>query len=124
LDEWFQKHNRGYENTQIQVYPMNDEFWFLVRHGDTFARAAKLEERKMEVIHFRPAKDDVVVYSPKRDELRIHAGTKGERELYRTAFGLRLMGDDNYFSRRKAFTTKDENHSGRVRRASRLGRKG
>ncbi len=104
LDDWFKEHNRGYENTQIQVYPINDEFWFLVRHGDTFARAAKLEQRKMEVIHFRPAKDDVVVYSPKRDELRIHAGTKGERELYRTTFGQRLQSDGNYFSERKAFT--------------------
>jgi hypothetical protein len=104
LDEWFQTHNRGHENTHIETYQMKDEVWFLVRHGDTFARTAKLEQRKMEVLHFHPAKDDVVVYSPKRDELRIHAGTKGERELYRTTFGLRLQGDDNYFCQRKAFT--------------------
>ncbi|HMJ91653.1 MAG TPA: hypothetical protein VK530_17660 [Candidatus Acidoferrum sp.] len=103
-DAWFKEHNRGHENTQIQVYLINGEIWFLIRHGDTFARAAKLEQRKLEVIHFRPAKDDVVVYSPKRDELRIHAGTKGERELYRTAFGQRLKGDANYFLLRKAFT--------------------
>lgn len=104
LDGWFKEHNRGEQTTHIEVYVMDGEFWFLVRHGDTFARAAKVEQQKMEMLHFRPAKDDVVVYSPKRDEIRIHAGTKGEKELYRTAFGMRLMGDDNYFSERKAYT--------------------
>jgi len=66
---------------------------------------AKLEKgRRLKMLHFRPAKDDVVVYTPERDELRIHAGTKGERELYRRTFGMRLFGDDRYFSERKAFT--------------------
>jgi len=59
--------------------------------------------RRVKMLHFRPAKDDVVVYCPERDELRIHAGAKGERELYRCTFGMRLFGDDRYFSERKAF---------------------
>lgn len=104
LDAWFTKHNRGEQTAQIEVYSMDGEFWFLVRHGDTYARKAKVERKKTEILHYRPAKDDVVVYSPERDEIRIHAGTKGEKELYRKAFGLRLHGDGDYFSEGKAYT--------------------
>ena len=104
LDAWFKEHNRGEQTASVEVFAMDGEFWFLVRHGDTFARTAKVEKKKTEMLHFRPAKDDVVVYSPERDELRIHAGTKGEKELYRRAFGRRLMGDDGHFSERMAYT--------------------
>lgn len=104
LDGWFQAHNRGEQTAQIEVHALDGEFWFLVRHGDTFARTATVELRRTAVLHFRPAKDDVVVYAPERDELRVHAGTKGERELYRRAFGRRLMGAADYFSERKAYT--------------------
>ena len=104
LDAWFAKNNRGEQTAHVEVYPIDGEFWFLIRHGDAFARTTKLMRKTSEVLHFRPAKDDVVVYSPKRDEIRIHASTKGERELYRTTFGLRLFGDDNYFCNRKTLT--------------------
>jgi len=104
LDAWFKAHSRGEQTTWIEIFPMDGEFWFLVRHGDTFARTAKVDKRKMEMLHFRPAKDDVVVFSPQRDEIRIHAGTKGERELYQETFGVRLFGDPRYFSERKAYT--------------------
>ena len=105
LDSWFRDNNRGEENAFIEPYAIDGEFWFLVRHGDTFARLEKLERgRRLRMLHFRPAKNDVVVYTPERDEIRIHAGTKGERELYRRAFGKRLLDDDRYFSERKAFT--------------------
>lgn len=104
LDEWFKAHNRGNKTAQIEMKVMDAEFWFVVRHGDTYARAPKVEDGKWSVVHFRPAKDDVIVYSPKRNEIRIHAGTKGERELYRRKFGERLFGDPEYFCERKAYT--------------------
>lgn len=104
LDAWFREHHRGHETTRIELHELDGEFWFLVRHGDTFARKAKVEARRWEIMHFRPAKDDVVVYAPKRDEIRIHAGTKGEKELYRRAFGRWLTGREDYFSERKAYT--------------------
>ena len=63
-----------------------------------------MNERKTEMLHYRPEKDDVAVYSPDLDEIRIHAGTKGERELYRKQLGQRLFGDDDYFSQKKACT--------------------
>lgn len=104
LDTWFKAHQRGHENTRIEVHQLDGECWFLVRHGDTFARTAKLEARRMEIMHFRPAKDDVVVYAPKRDEIRVHAGTKGEKELYRRAFGRLLFDAEDHFCERKAYT--------------------
>jgi hypothetical protein len=104
LNDWFKANNRGEQTACIEVYPMDGEFWFLVRHGDTFARMAKLEKGSLKMLHFRPAKDDVVVYDPVRDEMRVHAGSKGEKELYLEAFGMRLFADNRYFSERKAFT--------------------
>ena len=105
MDEWFPKHNRGAQTTHVEVYAMDGECWFLIRHGDTYARMpTAIENRRVRVLHFRPTKDDVVVYSPERDEIRIHAGTKGEKELYVETFGVRLFGDDKHFSERKAYT--------------------
>jgi hypothetical protein len=104
LDEWFKENNRGDHTANIELYALDGEFWFLVRHGDTFARMAKLEMGKLRMLHFRPAKDDVAVYSPSWDEIRIHAGSKRERELYQRTFGIRLFGDDRHFSEKKAFT--------------------
>jgi hypothetical protein len=88
----------------VDPHLIDGEYFFIIRHGDTFIRTAKVNEQKTEMLHFRPEKDDVVVYSPELDEIRIRAGTKGERELYRKQFGLRLFGDDEYFSQRKAYT--------------------
>jgi hypothetical protein len=104
LDGWFVEHNRGHETTQISRHEIDGEWWFVIRHGDTFLRTAKVEKQKTTFLHFRPAKDDVVVFSPGYDEIRIHAATKGERELYREEFGVRLRGNDKYFSERKSFT--------------------
>lgn len=105
FDDWFPLHNRGKQTTHIDPYYIEGEYWFVIRHGDTFARMpTAVENREVRILHFRPAKDDVVVYSPERDEIRIHAGTKGERELYRQTFGIRLFGDAEHFSERKAYT--------------------
>jgi hypothetical protein len=104
LDRWFAGHNRGHETTQVVAYPIEGEVWFVIRHGDTFSRMPMVKGREVTVLHFRPTKDDVVVYATARDEIRIHARTKGERELYRTAFGRCLFGDDQHFSERKAYT--------------------
>ena len=102
VDEWCQAHTRGEGTVQVGHHEIDDEHWFLVRHGDTYARTATVEQDK-PVIHYRPAKDDVVVYAPEFDEIRIHAGTKGEKELYRASFGQYLHGDPNLFSEPKAY---------------------
>jgi hypothetical protein len=104
LDEWFKAHQRGHETTRIEFHELDGELWFLVRHGDTFTRRTKVEARRWEIMHFRPAKDDVVVYAPKRNEIRVHAGTKGEKELYRRAFGRLLTGNGEHFGERKGYT--------------------
>lgn len=98
LDLWFSQHNRGQGTTKIETYPIDGEFWFMIRHGDTYTRTPKVEQQRSEIIHYRPEKDDVVVYAPDLDEIRIHAGTKGEKELYQGKFGFYLFGQENYFS--------------------------
>jgi hypothetical protein len=104
LDAWFSRHNRGRRTTRIEPYELEGEFWFLIRHGDTYARTAKVEENRSEIIHYRPEKDDVVVYAPEADEIRIHAATAGENRLYRRQFGLHLFGREDYFGHSAPFT--------------------
>ncbi len=105
LDAWFARHHRGRETAAVEMYPIDGEYWFLVQHGDTYVRAPAIEERKRKgVLHFRPERDDVVVYSPEQDEIRINARTRGERDLYREAFGLMLRGSQDYFSERRTYT--------------------
>lgn len=109
LDHWFARHHRGHNTSRIELYTFAaasgpPEYWFLIRHGDTFSRTSKVEQQKTEIIHFRPQRDDVVVYSQARNELRINARSRGERDLYVRAFGRYLRGDPGYFSVRNTYT--------------------
>ncbi|MBA4150298.1 MAG: hypothetical protein H0X66_19480 [Verrucomicrobia bacterium] len=103
LDNWFGANDRGKETVLIEKFELNGEEWYVIRHGDTYFRSSRIEKRKVEVVHYRPAKDDLVVYNPQRDELRINAKLKGERELYRAAFGQYLHGFENYFRVRETY---------------------
>jgi hypothetical protein len=104
LDSWFAAHYRGRQTTRVELYPIHNEHWFLVRHGDTYTRSPAVEGPKTEILHFRPERDDVVVYSPEHDEIRINTRTKGERDLYREQFGLMLRGSRHYFSEHYTYT--------------------
>ena len=68
LDEWFAEHNRGKQTARVDVHAIDGEYHFIIRHGDTFIRTAKVEQQKTEMLHYGPEKDDVVVYSPELDE--------------------------------------------------------
>jgi hypothetical protein len=104
LDNWFLANGRGSETTRVEVYPMQREYWFLIRHGDLFTRTPKVERQETHILHFRPERDDVVVYSPALDELRVNARTQGERDLYIRQFGIHLGGSADYFSNRSTYT--------------------
>jgi len=104
LDQWFARHQRGHNTTRCELYSIDAEYWFLVRHGDTFSRTPKVEAQQTEILHFRPERDDVVVYSPRLDEIRINARTRGERELYVRQFGQCLRGSEDYFSCRSTYS--------------------
>jgi hypothetical protein len=104
MEEAFRRRNRGQQTTRIDVHLIDAEYWFLIRHGDTYTRIPTVSNGQISVLHFRPSKDDVVVYSPRHDEIRIHAGAKWEKDLYQKAFGRGLFGDEQHFSERKAFT--------------------
>src|SRR2546423_288474 len=45
LDAWFDRNHRGQETTKIEVYLLEGEYWFLVRHGATFTRTPKVERQ-------------------------------------------------------------------------------
>lgn len=103
VDDWCRENHRGENTVSISKHPLDGEWWFLIQHGGLMARMPKVENQKTEILFYRPGKDDVVVYNLGRDEIRIHAGSKGEKELYRAEFGQRLRGDPAYFSERKNF---------------------
>jgi len=113
LDEWFARNQRGAESTRIEIYPMEGDYWFMIRHGDMFNRVAAVERQETEILHFRPERDDVVVYSPGFDELRVNARTKSERDLYIEQFGLHLRGSRDYFSQRQPYTLEPLRRLGR-----------
>ncbi|HEV2391944.1 MAG TPA: hypothetical protein VG146_06230 [Verrucomicrobiae bacterium] len=104
LDPWFAQHLRGRNTTHVELYPLNGDYWFVVRHGDAFTRALTVEQQHTEVLHYRPERDDVIAYCPGRAELRINARTRGERELYRRKFGLWLLGCEDSFGCRSTYT--------------------
>jgi hypothetical protein len=113
LDAWFARNQRGVESTRIEVYPVDGDYWFLIRHGDLFNRVAKVDRQQTEILHFRPERDDVVIYSPRLGELRVNARTKGERDLYIEQFGLHLHGHADYFSGRRPYTLEPLRTAGR-----------
>lgn len=107
IDTWLGEECEGEERvTEVEVYEVDGEFWFLIRRGDTFARLAVVEPGGFRVKRLRPARDLVVVYSPERDELRVHGRTAGEKSMCRDVFGRRLMGERDYFRVKKTFTLK------------------
>lgn len=114
LDLWYAANSRGDETAVVEEYGLDGERWFLVRHGDTFTRSAKVEKREMEVLHYRPAKDDVVVFAPARNELRINARTKGEKDCYREGFGFFLNGFRDCFEETKTHTLEPLRKLGRA----------
>jgi hypothetical protein len=113
LDGWFASHNRGRCTTRIEHYQIDQEIWYLIRHGDSFSRTPKVEQWKTEIIHFRPQKDDVVVHSPDFDEIRINARTRGERQMYRRLFGAYLKGDAEHFFDKRTYTLEPLRTDGR-----------
>jgi hypothetical protein len=104
LDAWFARNQRGEESTQIEIYSMEGDHWFMIRHGDLFNRVSTVDRQHRAILHFRPERDDAVVHSARLRELRVNARTQGERDLYIEQFGLHLHGSANYFSERRPYT--------------------
>jgi len=103
LDLWFDEHKRG-TGSKVLFFDYVDKISFLVRHGMPFKREGSLKEGQPETVFYRPEIHDVLVYDRIANELSVHAGTKGERELYLTAFGRHLFSDTEYFPHAEKFT--------------------
>ena len=97
MDVWFEKKRRG-RGCRVLVYPRDGECWFMVRHGEPCRREGTHEQQgEPSSVFYRPQQHDILVYGAARGEIRIHAGSKGERELYRKCFGAYLFSDENFF---------------------------
>jgi len=103
LDLWFDDHKRG-TGSKVRYFDYGNKVSVLVRHGMPFKREGSLKEGQSETVFYRPEIHDVLVYDRIANELSVHAGTKGERELYLSAFGRRLFGDAEYFPDAEKFT--------------------
>lgn len=95
MDTWFEKKKRG-SGCRVFIYPRDGECWFMVRHGEPYRREGSLENGEPSSVFYRPQQHDVLIYDTAGGELRIHAGSQGERELYRKNFGLFVFDDENY----------------------------
>jgi hypothetical protein len=96
LDDWFVEHRRG-RTARVFAFDRPDGMWFLVRHGEPYKREESFQGAEPSSVAYRPLKYDVLVYDPCLGELRIHAQLKGEKDLYRRAFGRHLFGRDDFF---------------------------
>jgi hypothetical protein len=111
LDDWFAKKRRG-RASKVFIYMKEDFIWFLVRHGEPFTRESIIEDGESSSLFYRPEKYDVLVYNPENGEIRMNARSKGEKELYRTKFGLHLFGDREFFDGKSKFTLEPLRESG------------
>ena len=104
INEWFYEKRRG-RYAKISVHIKADEIWFLIRHGEPYARQNVIgADGKSVSVFQRLEKYDVLVYNHGLGEIKIYACSKSEKELYRVKFGLHLFGDKNYFSVESKFT--------------------
>lgn len=98
LGEWFASKLKG-EHVRVLAYQRSADVYFVVRHGETLCRERALRDGKDMIVFYRPERSDVLVCRNATGELRVNAVTKGERELYRRRFGLRLFGSEEHFRR-------------------------
>lgn len=105
MDSWLTLHHGSEERvTDLDVFEANGEWVFLIRRGDACKRVPTVENERVMMRHFRPARDVVVAYALERDELRLHVRSAREKRLLREVFGWRLFDDLRRFSVREPFT--------------------
>ena len=111
LNDEFEKKKRG-RNARVFMVPNGDEISFLIGHGNTYKREGSIEGGKPSSVFFRPEIFDVVVFSKIVSKLRIKAGSKWEKELYRTRFGKHLFGNKDFFPGKQIYTLEPLRDSG------------
>ena len=104
LDTWFALHQRGWQNTRIDLQPMGSGLSFVVRHADLLTWTHKIDGQDTQSIQLRRKRTDSIIYSQEQEELRICAQTTAVRELYRQGFGLALRGNADYFAPANRYT--------------------
>lgn len=95
MDEWFDRKRKG-RGCRVFCYQHSQVYRFLVRRGDLYVRM-QIHGTEDGVIHYRPAKHDVLMYNAANGELGINTPSKGLRQEYLNAFGHRLFGSAEHF---------------------------
>ena len=104
LDDWFDQKRRG-RGSKVFAFSRGSRVWLLVRHGLPMRReGGHRDDGETSTQFYRPQQHDVLIYDTDLDEMGVHATTKGERDLYLTAFGSVLFGRDDYFPPAAKFT--------------------
>lgn len=96
LHAYFLAHNRG-RHLRTFMFHRDRELWLTVRHGDVFHREMNVEDGESVVFVYRPECFNTIVYNAANGEMRVHAGTDGEREMYRQLVGKHLFGSEFLF---------------------------
>ena len=104
MEEVFRQRGRGRRTARIEVHQHDGEYWFGVRHGNTYTRVETVDEGQDDVLHFRPAEESLAVYNPDRDQLRISGARKWQQDLMRRVIGARCFGNPDRFSERMNYS--------------------
>jgi len=104
LDDWFETKRRG-RGSRVFSFERGPKVWFLIRHGQPMKReGAHQDDGNSGIAYYRPEQHDVLIYDSELDDIAINTSTKGERELYLTAFGTVFFDDGDYFSTSERFS--------------------
>ncbi len=99
----FEERNRtGF--CRVMAEERGPELVFVFRHGGTPHRMTSIgADERHELLTYVPEQVDVVVFDTATNRLSINSSCHVDRELYRTALGLVLAQDEQYFELWPAF---------------------
>lgn len=104
IDDWLAEHMRG-RGSKLFVFPRTDAISFMVRHGEPLRREGSMDVRgKTSSVLYRPERFDIIVFDRTLGELRMNAGTRGEKDLYRSVLGAHLFGGAGCFAPGEKYT--------------------
>jgi len=108
----FGGHARG-RWAEVNCYPRNGEFVFVVRHTEPFRRETRHIPNGTEPMFYWPTVQDLVVFNEEYQELRMNVATGWLKTLYAETFGYYLFGDIGVFKESPKYTLQpllDEGH--------------
>ncbi len=98
LNDYFDDARKG-RGARVFVFELENETWFLVRHGLPMKREAAIaEDGETTGLLFRPEIYDVLYFTHNNGQLHIHASTIGEKKMYCEMVGTHVFKDAAFFA--------------------------